>query len=106
MSQTWFYNYQLNKIDIINPNLTNNVILSIFFLLVFLFIRKGEGHAALSKPHTEQLKGMAIFLVILGHLWVHIAKTKAQIILSGEAVSLFDFIWFWSNKFRQNVKSE
>ena len=55
--------------------------------------------------HTEQVKGLAIFLVVLGHLWVHVSKTKIHFVLSGEAVSIFliisGFGLTMSNKHKQ-----
>lgn len=88
---TFFVNYELNKLDISHPDLINLLIIFIFSFAVLLTTSKSDykSNDILSILHTDQLRGLAIFFVVLGHLWVHVSKTKAQIILSGDAVSLF-----------------
>jgi peptidoglycan/LPS O-acetylase OafA/YrhL len=91
MKETLFSNYQSVKLDISNPNIVNSLILGIFFLLALLSLRKckNASGAILDIEQTEQLKGLAIFFVVLGHLWVHVSKTRPAFVLSGEAVAVF-----------------
>ena len=86
-----FYNYQNDKLNIITPDLTNFFIISFFFLLIVLSLRKVPSNSSnlLNPLQTEQIKGLSIFFVLLGHLWIHVAQTKASIILSGDAVGAF-----------------
>lgn len=88
-----FQNYEYIKLDVLQPDYTNFLIMLIFFILIILTIKKDRftenGNIFLSIMHTDQLRGIAIFFVVLGHLWVHVSKIKPQIILSGESVSLF-----------------
>ena len=51
--------------------------------------RKQRSNHLLDIRQTEQLKGLSIFLVILGHLWVHVSTIKPALIFSGDAVSMF-----------------
>lgn len=87
----YLLNFQVNKLDVVCPNLANILIISFFFGLVGVTSTKvaTESNWLLSIRHTEQLKGLAIFFVVLGHLWVHVAKTKATIVFAGDAVALF-----------------
>lgn len=86
-----FANYEINKLAIIHPDLLNLLIIALFFCVVTVTAKKEESvsRELLSRLHTDQLKGVGIFFVVLGHLWVHVSKTKAQIVLSGDSVSLF-----------------
>lgn len=43
----------------------------------------------LDRPQAEQLRGVAIFLVVLGHLWVHASKQSPFLMLQGDAVAMF-----------------
>jgi len=86
-----FANYQISKLHIVNPDLANFLIVAMFLLLVLLTHRRNshrEPHI-LSRSHTEQLKGLAIFFVVLGHLWGHVSQIGARIVLSGDAVAMF-----------------
>ena len=87
----FFQNFEQVKLGIHAPELTNIIIISLFLFAIVL--SKNEKHekvvGLLNVRHTEQLKGLAIFFVILGHLWVHVAKEKPILILSGDAVSMF-----------------
>jgi peptidoglycan/LPS O-acetylase OafA/YrhL len=86
-----FIHYEALKLDIASPDWTNLWILLAFFLGVIATTRKSHSgpDELLSIPHTDQLKGLAIFFVVLGHLWLHVAKVKATHLFSGDGVSLF-----------------
>jgi len=88
-----FENYESVKLEIFQPDYANFIIVFLFFLIITVTINKNKDNESenclLSLSHTNQLRGIAIFFVILGHLWVHVSKTGAKIILSGDAVSLF-----------------
>ena len=87
-----FLNYQYEKLDVANPALVNLLILGLFSFLVAVSLRKRSSTRAeslLAVGQTEQLKGLAIFLVVLGHVWTHVSQSTTWLVLSGEAVSLF-----------------
>ena len=84
-------NYQTDKLFILNPDLINFYIIILFFLVTWFTVSKNNHNTPtiLNKSQTLQLKGLAIFFVFLGHLWIHVAETRAFFIFSGDAVSLF-----------------
>ena len=94
MSQSlsnFFVNYQHNKLAILHPDLINLLLFLILFLAIALTVRKKNGRRShlFSKEQTMQLRGLAIILIIFGHFWIHVASIRAEIILSGLAVSFF-----------------
>lgn len=86
-------NYELVKLDICNPDFSNFLIIFAFLAASFFTMsRNTRGHTKfefLSALHTVQVKGVAIFLVVLGHLWVHVSTFKPHIVLSGDSVAIF-----------------
>lgn len=84
-----FHNFESVKLHIINPDFWNIAIL-ILLGLVFLFPRRSVvTHRFLDQGHTNQLKGIAIVSVILGHLWVHVSDSSPSVRFAGDAVALF-----------------
>lgn len=87
----FFINFELAKLNISYPDLTN-ILMHFLFMLIILLSTKRNGRKSqklLSIVQTEQLRGLAIFFVLLGHLWVHVSKSRPGIVLSGDAVSMF-----------------
>ncbi len=84
----YFSNYEFVKLVIPCPMMQNLILLSIF-AIVALISRKKETTTFLDKTQTDQLKGIAILLVVLGHLWVHVSRVRAIPALGDYAVSLF-----------------
>jgi len=88
-----FVNYQINKLNILFPNFVNLTIILIFLGTIVASLQRVEQPVELlSRSQTEQLKGLAIFFVVLGHLWVHVAQKRPSFIFSGDAVFLFLFL--------------
>jgi len=92
----YFSNYEVIKLDIIQPNYLNFLIFFLFIVLIIFTTKKNNisfnNSKFLSVLHTDQLRGVAIFFVILGHLWVHVSKNKPLLIFSGNSVSFFLFL--------------
>ena len=86
-----FHNYEHGKLAVLSPDLVNHTIFYVFFMIVLLCSKRDKVLAseALGRTQTDQLKGLAIFLVIVGHLWVHVADRMAHIVLSGDGVAAF-----------------
>jgi membrane-bound acyltransferase YfiQ involved in biofilm formation len=86
-----FLNFESAKLNINNPGLTNLLLFILFFSIIVLTTKKKvkDSNIFLSCSQSEQLKGIAIFFVILGHLWVHVSESRPSIVLSGDAVSMF-----------------
>lgn len=90
MLQSFFKNYQDTKLIIPNPNIINFLLLGILICFVILQSKRNNNPSNfLDRTETEQLKGIAIFLVILGHLWLHVSATKPNLVFAGDAVALF-----------------
>lgn len=87
----YFSNFQNNKINITSPDLLNALVLFQFFIIALLTIKKDPTSkiSFFSYNQTEQLKGIAILFVIIGHLWVHVSSTRPCLVFSGDAVSIF-----------------
>lgn len=89
----YFKNYEVFKLDISDPNYVNVILILMFIIATILTIKKNEpsdnANKLLSISHTDQLRGLAIYFVVLGHLWMHVSENRAQVILSGDSVSLF-----------------
>lgn len=84
-------NYQIDKLDVLFPGLTNLFIILLFFALIAATIRKDKPDEKnfLGFSHTDHLRGFAIFFVVLRHLWVHVSQTQVNVVLPGSPVSLF-----------------
>ncbi len=92
MLNSFFQNYQEDKINFDNIEILNIILILTLFSITVLTIRKRDKWRPLDVLSTDQLRGIAILMVLQGHLWVHVAKEKASLILSYEGVALFLFI--------------
>jgi len=100
-----FSNYEHVKLIIPYPTLQNFGLLSIF-LIITLLTRHKVDSKLLDRTQTDQLKGIAILLVVLGHLWVHVSSVRATPILGGYAVSLFFILSGFGLTISQSVKNK
>lgn len=84
------HNYEFSKLLVQNSEI-NNLIIVILFLAICFFTLKGKGkhRIFLNRQQTDQLRGLAIILVVLGHLWVHVTNSLPKLLLGGDAVTLF-----------------
>ncbi len=88
-----FNSYINVKLDAIAPQFVNTLLFIIILFLSILTLKKSEKPSPLlSVIQTEQLKGMAILFVVIGHIWVHAVTPSKTLVLSGEAVGLFLFL--------------
>ena len=88
MSLVKINNFEVDKLLVNQPDLTNLAILIILFIIVILSLKRRRttfGDVA----HSNQAKGIAILLIIVGHLWVHVSSQKPALVFSAEGVSLF-----------------
>lgn len=81
-------NYEINKLSIGHPDTTNVIILMILAILIVVSVRK-KSTTFLDISQTNQAKGLAILLIIIGHLWVHISKSKPALVWSDSGIALF-----------------
>lgn len=88
---TLFANYEMHKLIIPHPSRNNLIILLIFVVISLLTLRNSRGKL-LDIDQTNQLRGIAILLVITGHLWVHVSAHRGVPVLGDYAVSFFMFL--------------
>jgi len=84
----YIQNYEINKLSIGHPDAINLIILLALVVLIILSLRKSST-TLLDVSQTNQGKGLAILLIIIGHLWVHISNNKPALVWSGGGISLF-----------------
>jgi len=83
-------NFQVNKLLL--PDVTQNsvFILAVIFLLGIATLRKRTGgRQLLDRTETAHLKGLAILMVIHGHIWVHVTASRPTLFFSRDAVTMF-----------------
>lgn len=88
IKQVQLSNYEITKLPIPHPTINNILILFIIFGIVVFSVRKGET-SFLDYAQTNQIKGLAILLVVVNHLWVHVSTDRAIPGFGDYAVSLF-----------------
>ena len=88
MTAEFVSNYEVQKLTVHNPTILNVLILIIFGIGLLVSLKKSEIEF-LGREQTNQLKGLAILLVVTGHLWMHVTSEKAIPILGDYGVSAF-----------------
>lgn len=83
-----FLNFETNKLLVQHPTINNILILLFFCALTGITFRR-RPNVILDRTQSDQLKGIAILLVVTGHLWLHVSLNNAIPNLAGEAVALF-----------------
>ncbi|MEW6138363.1 MAG: acyltransferase family protein [Thermodesulfobacteriota bacterium] len=91
MNELILRNYEISKLSIDYPTVTNVVILG-FLLIISLLWTQKQSTRFLDRDQTDQLRGGSILLVIMTHLWQHVSAVEASPHLSGYGVSMFLFI--------------
>ena len=81
-------NYEISKLCVSNAIFNNLAILCVLVLVSVLSVRRHSG-SFLDIGHTDQLKGAAILLVIVGHLWIHVAGLTVFPLLGDYSVCMF-----------------
>jgi len=84
----FFSNYESSKLVIDHPLFTNWMILALFIVFAAITLSHQESYF-LDTVQTTQLKGIAILLVVVGHLWTHVSLVETTPNLSKNAVSMF-----------------
>jgi membrane-bound acyltransferase YfiQ involved in biofilm formation len=86
-----FHNYETTRLFI--PNVTyNNIFIILIFLVLGLLSVKKSSTVFLDRIQTNQLKGFAIIMVVLGHLWVHVSQKQALPVYGSYSVALFLYL--------------
>ena len=74
-----FLNHDLTKVQVSNPLILNLSLLFVFASLVFSSLRKTKGDMPLSLLQTNQMKGIAIIVIILHHLSIYVIKNPTDL---------------------------
>jgi len=84
-------NFETAKLFIASPDLTNTALLLLLCAAALVSVKKmpAASQDPFSPLHTRQMRGAAILLIMLGHVWVHVAHQAPSIILSGYGVAFF-----------------
>lgn len=95
MSRISFFlnNFEVVKINMYHVDLYNLFLCAFFVMLALLWRRKQKNHKNESQilcvAQTNQLRGLAIICVVIGHFWVHVVSQTPHILFGGDAVALF-----------------
>jgi peptidoglycan/LPS O-acetylase OafA/YrhL len=85
-----FTNFEIIKQPFDYPTSSNLYILFIILIVSFFSFRKRKDTPNfMDVTQTNQLKGMAMLLVVVGHLWVHVSQFLAVPTLGDYSVTVF-----------------
>ena len=84
-----FSNYESEKLIISHPEICNLIIWIALILFSLLSAHKTTKAKLLCKSQSEQLRGLAILMVMVGHLWVHVSQMRVTLVMGSDAVALF-----------------
>jgi peptidoglycan/LPS O-acetylase OafA/YrhL len=88
MLERLFQNYQQTRLPVASPDAVNLIILAVLLVAAVLSARR-RPTSPLDRTQTEQLRGVAILLVVVGHLFSHVTTARAHGIMAADAVALF-----------------
>lgn len=84
------HNYETVKLSISSPDIVNALIFMVISSSFLARLRRyPDQFELLDRWQTDQLKGLSILFVIIGHFWWHVAQSKPVLVFSGEAVAFF-----------------
>ncbi|GEM_PF-1245659 len=81
-----------NKLSIDSVDYLNAMLLASLIIISALTIRRGQYSLPFSPTQTNQMRGLLILLVVLGHLWTHVTTSTPWLLLSNDSVAGFLFI--------------
>jgi peptidoglycan/LPS O-acetylase OafA/YrhL len=83
-----FTNYEIIKLPIAFPSI-NNLIIYFIILMIAIICGKKSNTYFLDNSQTDQIKGIAIILIVVSHLWFHVSQYRATPMLGDYSVTLF-----------------
>jgi len=84
-----FTNYEATKLHIDNPYLLNSLIYATLLLVTLVTLKKKKS-TFLDFSQTEQLRGLAMLFVVIGHFWHHVCNENGPFFAFGDySVTLF-----------------
>ena len=82
-------NYETTRLLFGSPNAANLATLAVLSLLAVVSLRRSQPESFAGRRQTSQLKGVAILVIILSHVWVHVASARATLNLANYGIALF-----------------
>lgn len=87
--ESLYTNYEIAKLSFSHPFYINFSIYASLLLAAAVTLKK-KNSTFLDYSQTEQLKGLAMLFVIIGHFWYHVCGEKDPLLVFGDyAVTLF-----------------
>jgi probable poly-beta-1,6-N-acetyl-D-glucosamine export protein len=74
-----FQNYEIDKLIIPYPLITNSLILSLFLLIALSSLKRKSNFEIIDSIVTDQARGLAVFFLVIGHLWSYVVNSKSDI---------------------------
>jgi len=83
-----FSNFEVNRLNLQNVQVYNILIICVFIVLVVVSKKKKNVISLYDKSQTDQIRGIAIYFILLEHFWLYIYN-NIPLIFSSYAVSIF-----------------
>jgi len=84
-----FTNYEVTKLHIDNPFFLNSLIYASLLFVTLVTLKKKKS-IFLDFSQTEQLRGLAMLFVVIGHFWLHVCNEDGPFLGFGDySVTLF-----------------
>jgi peptidoglycan/LPS O-acetylase OafA/YrhL len=86
-----FNNYEINKLIISYPIINNSLIMILFFTIALSSLKRKSNNNFYNSIITDQARGLAIFFLVVGHLWYYVTKPFPDILFSiiSDGLSIF-----------------
>ena len=85
-----FQNHEIIKMDAPDAILSSTLIYAALAVLSFCCLKKTADNSFLNRNTTEQIRGIAILFVVVGHIGAHILSTSDNwLILADYGVAIF-----------------
>jgi peptidoglycan/LPS O-acetylase OafA/YrhL/lysophospholipase L1-like esterase len=81
-------NYEVDKLVINHPEWVNAALLG-GILILSLALLKRERTGCFAPALTNQIKGAAMLLVVIGHVWTYVTDQRVTLVLAAQAVFVF-----------------
>jgi len=82
-------NFEQVKMSLSNPDVTQLIILAVLLGAVLCSLKRDRSEGPLERRQTDQVKGFAVLMIVLGHLWTHVSSSKPLLGFAGDGVATF-----------------
>ena len=84
-----FVSFEQVKMSVSNPDVAQFVILAVLLGAVLCSLRRDCPGGPLEKQQTDQVKGIAVLMIMLGHLWTHVSSSEPTLVFARDGVVAF-----------------